>query len=308
MLALIATLVTTTPTVAPEVARFVRPEGETDRSDYRVTARLGARSYELHAKALQTGEPMIHLVAAGVKAPLPGLRFMTFPLPEEGRLLATGAGPILELPEQSGYHGHAARALLYYDLSGPKPRMIGVLDTVVDRHDTEPGCFDGKVIERAVRYGRGSSGTLVVHAEMTLTWQGAKGQYDERYALSRESIRLVERTPTKSSFIGEATAKEIIDTMFDVYYGWRPPDGESRAPNSPRRAEYFTEVFEYVALLRPQFAPAHYNLACMRALTGHPREALPSLRRAFELDGTTAARRPETAISPRSGSSPSIER
>ncbi|MBX2821479.1 MAG: hypothetical protein KTR29_17415 [Rhodothermaceae bacterium] len=104
--------------------------------------------------------------------------------------------------------------------------------------------------------------------------------YPIEYLLTTDSLTLLK--DHKPEFhISTEQAQEKLNALFDEYYSeyWKTQPHESRA-------EHFRWPFFHLALQRSDFAPAHYNLACMLAQIGNSEDAIGSLRRAFMLDST----------------------
>ena len=101
--------------------------------------------------------------------------------------------------------------------------------------------------------------------------------------IRRDIYRPVKEYIAPASSLTYQEAEDIIKRIFDQYYGpyWEENTAASKAVD---RASAFLYPFSLLADLRNDFAPAHYNKACMLSLLGRTDEALESLQQAFELD------------------------
>lgn len=106
--------------------------------------------------------------------------------------------------------------------------------------------------------------------------------YDEVHTLTLDSLELSEQAFVADP-ITVADAERYLKHAFRRYYS--ECTGEDSTISCRRdRARRYKLAFDGLRHRRPDFAPAHYNLACMAAIRDDFESAAAHLRRAFELD------------------------
>ena len=117
------------------------------------------------------------------------------------------------------------------------------------------------------------------------------GNYDKEYLLTQDELMLVkDHKPT--FFTSYEEAENEFNRIMEEYYSeyWK---AEMERNGSRARAQEFEHRFLELREKRSDFAPAHYNLACMRAIihgsadsTFFTTQVYKSLKKAFALDPT----------------------
>ena len=108
--------------------------------------------------------------------------------------------------------------------------------------------------------------------------------YHIEFLLTSEELKLI-RDHKPEFHISRQKAEALLKEIFESYYSDEWKAKASEPGGRVRRAEAFLWRFDELRHLRRDFAPAHYNLACMLAVQRRPKEAIAALKTAFGLDG-----------------------
>ena len=108
-------------------------------------------------------------------------------------------------------------------------------------------------------------------------------EYPIEYLLTPATLKLIKNHEPEFHMTLEEAQTEL-NSIFDHYYSPLVKERAISPEGRKRRAEDFFWRFELLATKRADFAPAHYNSACMLAILGNQEQALAFLKTAIELD------------------------
>lgn len=225
----------------------------------------------------------VELAGAG-GLPCPGMTAF------EPWVLAGVSPPILAWDSGYGEHEGGSSHTHFYRLEPDRLADIGDY-TLSEQHST--GDLPWWTTRRNMKLTL-SRGGYTITATFTKTLDSinlAHDQLEERFSVkTRETWRLtphrlelVTSKPARAYFVSRKQARMLFELMIDWYYVQKGKAKRSEfvLTHWPR---YFQIEFAFLARLRPDFAPAHYNAACMHALLDERPQAMSYLRTAIRLD------------------------
>ena len=125
--------------------------------------------------------------------------------------------------------------------------------------------------------------TLYIDRTITLGNRKSGFTFTDTYTAKQDSLFISQSTRPKY-FISQAKADSIYQDLLSDYYSPYWDSAASEEWGSADRALSFLYRFGDLSVLRPDFAPGHYNTACMLAILENHRQALVFLEEAIRLD------------------------
>ena len=151
-------------------------------------------------------------------------------------------------------------------------RLGGI--SLYDTDDASGYMWHTKYAGELLPFTASSEGVHITHNRRTFS------TYPIDYLLTPDSLALV-KDHTPEFHITKEEAQTELASILENYYS------EQWKKKSPKyRANRFQWNFLHLSIKRHDFAPAHYNLACMYAQLEDTESALISLQKAFELDSS----------------------
>ena len=125
--------------------------------------------------------------------------------------------------------------------------------------------------------------TLYIDRTITLGNRTSGFTFTETYTAEPDSL-FISQSTRPEYFISQAKADSIYQDLLLDYYGAYWDSVASEEWGSSNRALSFLYRFGDLSVLRPDFAPGHYNTACMLAILENYGQAIQFLEKAILLD------------------------
>ncbi len=125
--------------------------------------------------------------------------------------------------------------------------------------------------------------TLYIDRTITFGNRNSGYTFTDTYAADQDSL-FISQSTRPESFISQVKADSIYQDLLSDYYSAYWDSVASKEGGSADRAFSFLYRFGDLSVLRPGFAPGHYNAACMLAILENHGQAIAFLEEAIRLD------------------------
>ncbi len=215
-------------------------------------------------------------------------------VPQDSYLLFLNNAPIISTKSYRRLHGSYDGEQLFFSARDDTLKQLGKLPVEFYIEDESDGDIPAYVVDkvnRRLQIASSNGKTILIKAYFTQSFYGGlSASFREEYHLNHEKLSKIKVSPTKEHFITRESAEEFLKEIFQEYYSeiWRNASNDRK--RNRQRASLYLQIFDNLQKLRPDFAPAYYNKACMQAILGHQEPALRDLRKSFDLDESYRAK------------------